>query len=231
MAEKGKLSQRDQTLVKILDRLSDDIRNQDIRLEETKNRLLELFADIERAWAKQHARHDFSDVAIEKTQSEIQRYRSDMLSLVNEQDRMNAAMIDLTKKQAAIAYSQDNLVNTMKDLSKRLEVQEKAVHDIGEHSEKHEETLTSQLKDLSRNVAKLHMDTEKRLGEMHTDTHRLLRDMKADTIRRLLALDKIEESLGVLLIRTEPRQKKPFILVRLFRRIRMFCGKIRLRRR
>ena len=229
MANESKLSQRDETLVKVLDRLSDGITQQSTLLDELGKRQIELATDMERNERRQLIRLESTDGSIEKTQEAVQRYRSDMLSLVNEQDRMNIHITEMSKKQLAIAYSQDNIVNIITDLKNRVESQEKTVHEINTHSINHEEALPREIGDMSRSVSKLHMDTEKRLVEMHKETQRLLDKMKVDIERRLIALDKIEASLEILLIRTEPPEKKPFILVRLFHRIRLLFMKIKIR--
>ena len=269
MANEKKLSQRDETLVRILERLSDDIQKQGILLDVVGKQQLEQSANIERVGLAQHARLDLSDAATEKTHETFLRYRSDMLHIVNEQDRLNDIIRDLVKKQAAIAFSQENIANILSELSERLETHEKAVRDVNTYSIKHEEALTSlaarlevqentirevnkysirhderlskEISDMSRSVTKLHMDTEKsigdmtraaekRLGEVNRDTQRRFGELSRDTMRRLMALDKIESSLGVLLVRTEPPEKKPFFTVRLYRRFRGWREKRQLRR-
>ena len=230
MAAERKLSQRDETLVKILDRLSDDIGRYELLLDEIKKEQQTLSLEIERTVARQHGRLDVTDKTIEKSHETINRYRSDMLSLVNEQDRLNEMMKDMSKKQSTIAFLQDNLVANLTDLSKRLEIQEKTVREMSEHAIKHEEELTRLLGDMSRSHNRIHMDSEKRMGEVERATQKRLDDMRRETSHRLLALDKIESSLNVLLIRTDPSQRKPFIVVRLFRKLRMSIEKRKLRR-
>ena len=269
MAGERKLSQRDETLVRILERLSDEIQKQAVLLDEIEKRQHELSADMERSRLQQHARLDITDGAAEKAQEAFLRYRSDMLHIVNEQDRLNDIIKDLNKKQAAIAFSQDNIFKSLRELSERLEAHEKTIREISTYSIKHEETLMSlalrlevqeniirevnkysilheevlsrEITDMNRSVTKLHMDTErsivdmsraaeKRLGEVSRDAQRRLNELSRDTMRRLLALDKIESSLGVLLVRTEPPEKKPFITVRMFRMFRGWREKRQLRR-
>ena len=259
MAGNKQLSQRDETLVKVLDRLSENVLNHESLLEEILTQQRELVADMERTERRLLARQDTAEASTEKTHENILRYRSDLLSLVNEQDRLNEIIKELTKKQSTIAYTQDGITRGLSAISSSFEAQDRIVRDISTYSVKHEETLSTEIAAMNRSVAKLHMDTEKRLGEAHKETQRQLEKIRMDVERRLLALDKIEESLNVLLIRTEPPEKKPFfikrihlrlrvlfaktrdkirppekkpfILVRLFRRLRKAFGKIRLRRK
>ena len=235
MAGDKKLTQRDEALVRILDRLSDDVQKQSTTLEEitriqnvlsesverSEKRQSEISADTERADRRNNMRLDGTDAAIEKAHESVLRFRSDMLSLVNEQDRLNTVATELNKKNTSIALAQDNMVNLLAAMSKQQEEYGKLIHEINTHSIHHEEILPREIAEMSRSVSKLHMDTEKRLGEMHKETQRQLERIRIDVERRLLALDKIEAALEVLLVRTEPPEKKPFFIVRIFRWLRM----------
>ena len=252
MAGERKLSQRDEMLIKILDRLSDNIWKQELLLDEIIKRQLEQTANIERAWLQLHERHDTSDSAREKEHEDFLRYRSDMLHLVNEQDRLNDIVKDVGKKQSAIAFSQDSIINTlmsldqrfdtqMEDISKkqttfafsqdsmtnalaeldkRIEAQEKVIREINKYTIRHEETLSKEIADMNRNVAKLHIETDKIVGNANRETRKQVSEAMHSTISRLQALDRIESTLDVLLIRTEPPEKKPLIIKRLFRKFR-----------
>jgi len=230
MAGEKRLSQRDETLIKILERLSDEIREQQLQLDDFATQQLELSANMERSNQQYNSRHDVTNAAIERSQESIQRYRSDLLSLVNEQDRMSQILSELSKKQTAIAYSQDNISNILANVAKQLETQVKDVRDANAFSVRQGETLSKDIAGLGRNVAKLHMDTEKRSTEMHQETQQRLEKTRIDVERRLLALDKIEASLDVLLIRTEPPEKKPFFVIRIIRRLRLFAKNVMIRR-
>jgi len=123
---------------------------------------------------------------------------------------------------------QDHYAHSLKqaqsfaDFDERYKKQEKAVSDHHELSLKHAEEFPKELAETNRNVAKLHVETEKNLGKMHSDTQKQLERMQQDTMRRLLAFDGIESALQTLLIRTEPPEKKPFILIRIFKKIFRF---------
>ena len=231
MASEKKISNRDETLIKILERLSDEIREQQLLMEDLAKQQHELAVNMERSRLQYNSRHDVTNSAIERSQDSIQRYRSDLLSLVNEQDRMNLAMSDLIKKQAAIAFTQDNISNVLSDIAKHFESQWKDIREANAHSVRQGESLTRDIAGVSRNISKLHMDTEKRSGEMHHETQRQLEKIRIDVERRLLSLDKIEASLDTLLIRTEPPEKKPFFVIRIVRRLRLFIKNIRIRLR
>jgi len=229
MAGERKTSQRDETLVRVLERLSDDIRNQQLQLDGIAKQQQQLSADIERAGLQYQSRHDGTNAAIERTHDTFQRYRSDMLSLVNEQDRMNQEIKDVCKKQAAVAFAQESIMNGLTTLEKKADANDKIIREVNTYSIRHDETLTREIAGMNRSVGKLHMDTEKRLGDMHRITQKQLENIKIDVERRLLALDKIEASLEVLMIRTEPPEKKPFFVIRIVRRLRLFIKDIRIR--
>ena len=248
MSGERRPSLRDETLVRVLERLGDNIIAQESLLGETMKQQRELMAEMDRLERRQHVRQGESLTATEKSQEIISRYRSDMLSLVNEQDRLNEMIKEIDKKQAAVAFSLDNMINTLTDLNNRLEIQEKLmsevaysqenskdtlenlserlemqeriVHEINTHSVRHEELLPREIVSLGRSVTKLHADTEKRLGEMHHDTQRQLERLRVETERRLLPLDKMEANMEVLLVRTEPPEKRPNFIVRAARRVR-----------
>ena len=259
MAGERKLSQRDEMLIKVLDRMSDNIWKQEMLLDEIIKQQLEQTANIERAWLQLHMRHDTADSAREKTHEDFLRYRSDMLHLVNEQDRLNDIVKDVGKKQAAIAFSQDSIVNTLTsldqqfdtqmtdinkkqttfafsqdsmtnalaDLDKRLETQEKVIREINTYTIRHEDTLSKEIADMNRNIARLHIETDKIVDKSNRETKKQLDEARHDTMRRLQALDEIASSLDVLLLRTEPPEKKPFFIMRLFRKFRSALKKIR----
>ena len=229
MAVEKKLTKRDETLVKVLDRLSEDISKQQDLVAETNKKQLELAADIERHEARHSSQYGAADQTIEKTHEALIRYRSDMLSLVNEQDRINEAMKELNKKQITIAYSQDNIVNALTNIDKRLEMHEKIIHDLNESTAHYETTLSGELAQMNRHIAKQHLETEKRLDEVNRETQKRLSELNQDTMRRLKSLDEVESALNVLLIRTQPREKKPFFLLRLFNRIKRLPKVIRRR--
>ena len=145
-----------------------------------------------------------------------------MISLVNEQDRMNAFTKDLVKQQKLIIGAQEDIVSTISELEDRYKVQEKALGDYYSHTRKEFDSLSTEMIDANRNLMRLHIDSEKRLSEMHTETHKELEKNRLETLSRLLALDGIESALGTLLIRTEPPVKKPFWLFRPFKKMRLF---------
>ena len=258
MSSDRRASQRDETLVRVLERLADSISAQEIMLKDTMKQQIELLEEMERSEKRQVVRQSESVWATEKSSEEIGRYRSDMLSLVNEQDRLNVITLELSKKHSAMAFTLDNINNLLNELNDRIEIQEKLVNavaysqedssnaidqlgmrletqervvfEINAHSVRHEELLPKEIGDLGRNVNRLHADTEKHLVDMHRETQRQLERLRMDIDRRLLALDKIEASLEILLVRTEPPEKKPFFIIRIYRALRMKIENNRLAR-
>ena len=275
MAIEKKSSQRDATLVKILERLANQIQEHDNRLDEISKYQKELFESVEKSELRHISRQDLTDAALEKFSETMLRYRSDMLGMVHEQDVMTDSMGGLNKRQDMIAAAQEEIGMELVNLDKRFEQQEKTSHDHYEFAVKQSEEFSreleavshnstdlhadtvkqldevnsdvkQQISDTNRNLAKLHLETskqidegygdirknfsdsnqntaklvsatEKQLGGEHRDLKRAIEQLRMETKRRLLALDGIEASLQVLMVRTEPPVKKPFIVVRAFR--------------
>lgn len=267
-------AQRETILVNILERLSGQLSQFEDRLEKIEKNQLALPGLVEKAGSTQNSGQPVNDAEFKKINDSIVRYRSDMLSLVNEQDRLNDRINDLLKRQDAIAGAQEVIGRDTSNLGERFGIQEKAVSEHSAYSVKQREEfikeldgvnrnnaklyldldkrLDSLLKDVDgvnrnsgklhvetekrlegigrdianvdRNANKLYVDTEKHLKDEHRETQRQLDELRRETMRRLLALDKIESTLEVLLIRTEPPEKKTFFLVRVFHIIGRFFG-------
>ena len=250
MAEKSKISQRDMTLINILERMVDQIQKQDSRLEEIANRQSEYTREIRNAEYSRSVRQSDSDTSLSGLTEALSRYRSDMLSLVNEQDHVNKNMAELQKlvnkascsvevNSEKVAYL-DELVKTQakevhetNELSLKqnekvaaLEVlfkaQVKEARDHYEHALKQAESYPKELAAISRHVTLLHTDTEKHLSKLHFETARQIEKLQSDTLRRLLILDNFESALQTLLVRTEPPEKKTPWVVRLYYRVSGF---------
>lgn len=219
MAEKSKISERDATLVNILDRMAGQLQRQELLLEEIVKRQDDFSKAMDNAKFSQGSLRSENDTAFKRLYDALTRYRSDMLSLVNEQDRINERMAELHKVLNKTAYTLEIADQRLSDFYERVKIQEKAVHDHYEHSLKQAGMIPQKFADTDRNVAKLHADTEKRLGEMHRETQRQLEKLQQETSRRLLALDSIEDALRTLLIRTEPPEKRPFFMIRFVKKV------------
>ena len=251
MAEK-KTSQRDATLVSVLERMANHIQNQDKMLDEIIDRQLEISKAVQNIEYQKRLQQSESDLASEKLLESFGRYRSDMLRMVNEQDHLNRSMDELLGRAHAVAYAAEHTDHRVEELKERFKAQEKAVREHYEHALKQAEGFPSEIADTNRNFSKLHMDTEKQLGQMHSETQqqfaesnrnvtkqhietekrlvqmhnetqRQLEKLKSETMRRLFALDGIESALQTLLIRTEPPEKKPLWIARFFKRAGGFC--------
>ena len=294
-------SQKDVVLVRILERLSNQIHQFDLRMEEMEKNQLELPDKMEKAGARQNADQPSAEAEIEKLHEAFLRYRNDMLKLVNDQDLLDKGLKELSKRQDMIIGAQEIISRDTARLDERFSTQEKAVSEYSQFSvhqgealakdidgvnrnsaklyldtEKRLDTITKDIDGVNKNAAKLYLDTEKRLDtitrdidgvnknagklymdtekrldtitrdvesvarnatKLHEDTEKHLKDeqreirrqveeLRKETMRRLLALDKIEETLEVILIRTEPPEKKPFFLIRVFHAISQFFGVI-----
>jgi len=218
MAEKIKMSQKDSALISILERMSDQLRKLDQSLEDTITRQAELTKAAEVSEIRVAARQAESGAAIGKLQDSISRYRSDMLKLVNEQDHINKNMTELNKLVNKTVYAMENANSGLAGLEERVTSHDRMTGENFTYTIKQSELLQKELAASNRNMAKLHIETEKNLGKMHQDTQRQLLKLQQETTRRLMVLDDIEIALQTLLIRTEPPEKKPNRIVRLFRR-------------
>jgi len=217
MAEKGKQSQRDTTLVNILERMADQLQKQDQLLDLMGTKQQELSQALKASELRMSAQQNDLKLSVEKMQDSISRYRSDMLSLVNEQDHINKKMLELNNLVNRTAYSFEAANKELGGLNERAKTQEKTIGDHYSHSLKQAEILPEKIADSNRSISKLHMDTEKSLGKMHIETQRQLQKQQQEITRRLMVLNDIESALQTLLVRTEPPEKKPFWFIRLFR--------------
>jgi len=223
MAEKAEISQRDSVLISILERLSNQLQKQDILLDDIVKHQHELTKAVETADFNWKTRQIDTNEANGKLRESITRYRSDMLSLVNEQDRINKNISELSNLVNKTAYALEKANQNLEGLEERVKTQEKTVNEHFAHSLKQAEITPKEIADSTRSITKLHRDTEKSLGKMHQETQRQLEKLQQETTRRLLALGDIESALKTLLIRTEPPEKKPSWFVRLFRKVAGFC--------
>ena len=223
--DKARMSDRDKTLINILERMVDQMQKQDLLLEDVIRRQNELIRGVDGAESHRGLLHSQTDKSLERLSESIIRFRSDMLSLVNEQDHINKNIDDLSKLIKTTTFAVDNSNKRLADIDERAKSQEKSIREHYEHSLKQAEVLQRELADTNRSFAKLHMDTEKRLGQLHQETQRQLKKLQQETMRRLLALDGIDSALQTLLIRTEPPEKKSPLIVRIFKNIVRFFRK------
>ena len=223
MVDEAKILHRESTLVNILGRMADQLQRQDQMLEDIAKRQIELAKVVESNELHQDTRQTKAETAIGKLQESFTRYRSDMLSLVNEQDTINKNIASLNSLINNAIYTLEKTNQAFASLDEHIKAQEKIAHDHYAHSLKQAEILPKLISDSNRSVTKLHMDTEKNLGKMHKETQRQLEKLQQETTRRLLVLGDMESAMKTLLIRTEPPEKKSFGFVRLFRRVSIFC--------
>ena len=239
MAENDDKSKRDIVLAKVLERLANQIRQNELKLEELAKNQLELMTALKSTEIQHDLRLNDADSSMENLNNNMQRYRSDMLKLVGEQDRLNDYSKDMVKRQGQISGAQEKLLQDMNALDDRYKTQEKTIREHYSHALKQSDTFSRELSDLSQIVTKLHMDTEKHLLDIHAQNQKHLEKVRLETMSRLLTLDTIESAMNTILIRTEPPEKKPFWPVRVIKRVRRFfssrisrmIGKKRLKRK
>jgi chromosome segregation ATPase len=203
-----KASIREKALIGILERLADEMKDQDLMLEDLLKHQGELTKATEALDRYQRVKFTDSDKANEKLFDSFHHYRSDMLSLVNEQDRINSNINDLHKALKTATYTLDVTTQKINDLDERLKLHEKASLEHFEHAIKQPEIYSETVIDTTRSFTKLHSDTEKHLSELHRETEQQLNKFQSETTRRLLLLDSITTSLQTLLQRTEPPERK-----------------------
>jgi len=217
--DKANMSARDKTLISILERMVVQLQKQDKLLDEVVKNQDECSRAVQSLEFQSSVLQGDNDVTLGKLSESLSRYRSDMLSLVNEQDHINANINELNKMINKVTYASENSNQMVVNMDERLKAQEKSVRNNFAHSAKQSETIQKEVADSTRTVTKLHVGTEKRLGEMHHETQHQLEKMRQETARRLLALDGIDAALQTLLVRTEPPEKKPLLVVRVFNRV------------
>jgi chromosome segregation ATPase len=217
MPEKAKMTERDQTLINILERLADQIHTQDQLLEEILSQQRDFSKDVVNAEFHRSSMQKDTDISVSKLREMISHYRSDMLSIVNEQDYLRKSMDDVQKTIAKTNYALEKISKTIAELDDRTKSQDKTVREHYEHSLRDSEVLPREASALTRHITKMHADSEKLTEKLHRESQRQVEKLQQDTTRRLLALDGIEASLQTLLIRTEPPEKKPLVIVRVFK--------------
>ena len=222
MPKDSTMSDRDQALIGVLERLASEMEHQDSMLEDSLRRHAELAKSLDSTERHLRRKQIDAEKEHEKMFDSFNHYRSDMLSLVNEQDRINRNIDDLQKTIKTTTYTLDATNKKIADLDERLKHHEKTSLEHFEHALKQPGVFREVLSDSNRNFTKLHADTEKHLGELHRETARQLDKFQHETMRRLLLLDGIITSLQTLLVRTEPPEKKPPWIARQFSKIAKF---------
>ncbi|MCL2080030.1 MAG: hypothetical protein FWH17_09400 [Oscillospiraceae bacterium] len=222
MASERKPLQRDQALIGILERLAGELRQQDETLASLSERQNNLATAIDSTGINLRGKQVETQQSYDKLYEAISHYRSNMLSLVNEQDRITKDIEELRKAVKTATYALDITNQKLIGLDERLSGHEKSSNTYYQQAGKQSELFQNALIDSGRSFAKLHTDTEKHLAELHNETARQLDKFQHETLRRLLLLDGIVTSLQTLLVRTEPRKKKPLWIVRAFARMRVF---------
>ena len=222
MADKTTIPERDKTLINILERIGGELQRQGLLLEDIVKSQGEVSQAMHSTGYQLSSQHSESERTYEKISDSISRYRTDMLSLVNEQDHISESLKELRKVFSKLVFSTESNSNRLEELEGRLKVSEKAIRDHNEASQKQADMIPKEFADVRQNESRLHADTEKRLGELHRETQRQIDKLNQETSRRLLILEAIEEALETLLIRTEPPEKKPFFFLRFFKRVGFF---------
>ena len=226
MLGESKGSERDQALIGVLERLAGEMQRQDVLLDDILKRQIELSRLLEAAELQFRSRQNDMEKTVEKSNDRlydaVNQYRSNMLNLVSEQDRINDNIDGFQEVVKTMAFTLDTTNKKFNDLDERLKMLERASGDHFGMAIKQPEILRAALSDTSRSFTKLHADTEKNLKEFQNGTTRQLDNFQHDILRRLLLLDGIITSLQTLLSRTEPPEKRPLLIKRQLERLLRF---------
>jgi hypothetical protein len=231
--DEKKILNRDEALVKVLERLAKQIEYLELRQKEHEDTLAELFKAVE----SNEPRQNETNTSLAELRGILLRYHSEMETIVAVQDGMGKNLQSVSERQDALAdrqsaelAEQERMGGDLSSLAARFGIQERAV---GEHlvfSQTLEEAVSVKTAELNRRLSTLHANAEKHLDRTHaetqqrlTETQRRLDDSRLEFMRRLLALDTLETALLELLRRTEPPEPKPPVWpVRLFRKVSAF---------
>ena len=222
MPDNSEKSKRDLVLAKVMERFSSQISDQGGKLDELNKNQMEIVSAVKSVELHHDVKFNDADNALEHLRQDLNRYRSDMLGIVGEQDRLNKYTKDLAKQQASIAEAQEKMLRALNDLESRYKIQEKTASEIYSHSLEQAEKLSRRINDSDKSVTKLLYETEKTLVEKLAQTEKQADKTRHDIFTRLRTLDGIENSLATILVRTEPPEKKPAWPKRAFRKIHWF---------
>lgn len=222
MPEKTKMADRDKALINILERIGAELQKQGNVLDDIIRSQGELSRTMRSAEFELGTQQNASERSIDKVSETLSHYRSSMLSLVNEQDRINDSLKEMRKALRDTNFALETSNQKIAALEERAKAQDKDMRDYYEHSLKREAATQKGIAENGQTITKLHAGTEKRIGDLHSETKGQIAQFQSDTLRRLLALDGIEAALDTLLIRSEPPEKKPLAIVRIFRKIGIF---------
>jgi SMC interacting uncharacterized protein involved in chromosome segregation len=188
MAEKMKMTDRDKTLINILGRMADQIQKQDALLEEVALRLNSVSKDTAEMDVRRDSLHRRTEDSFQRLYDSLSRYRSDMLSLVNEQDRMNKSLSEMQKLVHQATYAVEESAQIATGLDDRVKAQEKAVSELYEHSLKQAENFPKEMAAAGQSYTKLHAETEKNIGDLRqemADASRNYTKLHADTEKNI----------------------------------------------
>jgi len=222
MAVESKSKERDMALVNILERMADQIGKQEILLDKIVRLQNDSVREVSSAQLHRRSLQAETERAIDKLGEAISRFRADMLSLVNEQDSITKNMLELNKLISQAAYQLELTNRKITDMDENVKNQDKVLNDKSDNIIKQTGMIPTELADISRKDAKLHAETEKRIVELQQGVARQLEKMQKETSRRLVILGDIDSRLETLLIRTEPPEKRPLLIVRIVKKTGYF---------
>ena len=141
LPDKQKPSQRDMTLINILERMVSQLHKQDTLLQDAIENQTAISNAIENSTFHQSLNRDEMDADFKRLQDSFARYRADMLSIVREQDIVRKNVEDTLIQISKLAYSFESTGQKVDDIDLRLKQQGKTVHDYVEYSSKKWERL------------------------------------------------------------------------------------------
>ena len=240
-------NKRDVTLINILERMVEQIHVQDALLKDLITRQVSVTDTIENSIFHQNLLRDEVDSSLKQLQDSFNRYRSDMLTFVHEQDILRKQMDEVLEKCNKIGYSVEDIGKVVSDVDAGFSKLDKDVKNHIEYSVQKWDALPEEFLNTNRNISQINADAEKNLtliqndfkdtndsiSLLHseiikhidltrTETEQHFEKYQKHTTKRLLALDDMMSALETLLIRTEPPEKKPPLPKRIIRAINRF---------
>jgi chromosome segregation ATPase len=222
-----KISNRDKALVSILERVFEQLQVQETLVKELAERQVKISGAIEDSEFQRNLNRDEVDDGLKKLQDSFARYRSDMLTLVHEQDVVRDKTESTLENVNKLAYSLENTDQIVSQIGSTLEKQHRALHDDIAFTNTQWEKMPLEFANTNRGIAELHAETEKYFTQLQKETDKHFSKLQRETMRRLLILDKMMTALETLLVRTAPPDKKPFAFIRFFKIIGRFFKNIR----
>jgi hypothetical protein len=157
-------NKRDMTLINILERMVEQIHVQDSLIKELIDRQGKVSDATENSIFHQNLLRDEIDEGLNKLHDSFNRYRTDMLTFVQEQDILRQNMEDALEKTSKISFSLEEEGKIVTALEKGFTKHEKDVHDHIEFATEQWDNLPDKFVETNRNIKQVNEDLEKQFS-------------------------------------------------------------------